>query len=386
MQWVAQLRANFRLPEGAVLALGTGVSEVHNARHRLLRNRPMFVVCTYSAATLQGAPDSPVALLRVLPYGLLILDAAQTAVAKCFRRALEIPCASVLAISATFMHQDGCIELLQQQVGPLLVDVPRALLVAGGFIADVSRVELHVCGPGPGGDVPLHPHKVVALLSLLEHHLLSRGNKVVVFCDWLQHVAAVHRLLSDHVRGRAPVLGAVTIHTPAGQRQAHLEAFRSAGRAVLCLSRVADSAVDLPGANVLVQVSCSGWPRQGMRRAGRVQRTGCARRAGRVRRAEARRTARASCSAGWHAVRWAGRGSPLTTRLCPGAGELLHRVPQPGDAAHRSRAAAGAWRRACRVHVGVARHQGGGQCREPTGVYGWGGLPVAGRGCHGHPR
>ena len=55
---MAQLRANFRLPEGAVLALGTGVSEVHNARHRLLRNRPMFVVSTY---TLQGAPNSPVA-------------------------------------------------------------------------------------------------------------------------------------------------------------------------------------------------------------------------------------------------------------------------------------------------------------------------------------
>jgi len=165
LQWVAQLRANFRLPEGAVLALGTGVSEVHNARHRLLRNRPMFVVCTYSTATLQGAPDSPVALLRVLPYGLLILDEAQTAVAKCFRRALEIPCASVLAISATFMRQDGCIELLQQQVGPLLVDVPRALLVAGGFIADVSRVELHVSGPGPGGDAALHPHKVVARVN-----------------------------------------------------------------------------------------------------------------------------------------------------------------------------------------------------------------------------
>jgi len=361
---VAQLRANFRLPEGAVLALGTGVSEVHNARHRLLRNRPMFVVCTYSTATLQGAPDSPVALLRVLPYGLLILDEAQTAVAKCFRRALEIPCASVLAISATFMRQDGCIELLQQQVGPLLVDVPRALLVPGDFIADVSRVELHVSGPGPGGDAALHPHKVVALLSLLEHHLLSEGDKVVVFCDWLQHVAAVHRLLFDHVRGRAPVLGPVMMHTPAGQRQAHLEAFRRAGRVVLCLLRVADSAVDLPSANVLVQVSCSGWHRQRMRRAGRVRR---------------------SCSAGWPGVQWAGRGSPLTARPCPGAGELLHRVPEPGDAAHGSRAAAGARRRACRVHVGVARHQGDVQRREPTGVYGRGGVPHADGDCHGHP-
>ena len=103
-------------------------------------------------------------------------------------------------------------------MGPLLVDVPRALLVAGDFIADVSRVELHVSGLGPGGDAALHPHKVVALLSLLEHHLLSEGDKVVVFCDWLQHVGAVHRLLFDHVRGRAPVLGPVTMHTPAGQR------------------------------------------------------------------------------------------------------------------------------------------------------------------------
>ena len=321
LQWVAQLRANFSLPEGAVLALGTGVSSAHNARNRLLRTRPMFVVCTYSTATLQGAPDSAVALLRVLPYGLLILDETQTAVAKFFRRALEIPCASVLAISATFMRQDGCIELLQQQVGPLLVDVPRALLVAGNFIADVSRVELHVSGPGPGGDAALHPHKVAALLSLLEHHLLREGDKVVVFCDWLQHVAAVHRLLLDHVRGRAAVLGPVTMHTPAGQRQAHLEAFRRADRAVLCLSRVADSAVDLPGANVLVQVSCSAVAQ--MTRTGRM-------------RPEARRSARASCPAwphqertrtgrargrahrpcellAWHVQR-VGRGSPLTAR------------------------------------------------------------------------
>jgi len=279
LQWVSQLRAHFELPAGAVLALGAGMpgsGDGRNERHRLLRDRPLFVICTYHTATLQGAPGGAVGLLRALPHGLLVLDEAQTSVASCFSRALAIPCASVLAISATFKRQDQRIELLERAVGPLLVDVPRGLLVSGGFLAEVGRVELHVPAPAAGGGVSsLHAHKVAVLFSLIERHLLAGGDKVLVFCDRLHHVATVHRLLVEYVAGRAPVLGPLTMDTPAGRRQAQLDAFRGAERAVLCLSRVADAAVDLPGANVLVQVSCAtASHNQEMQRTGRVQRPG----------------------------------------------------------------------------------------------------------------
>jgi len=276
LQWVSQLRRHFELPAAAVMALGAGLSGADGRKEilRLVRDRPMFVICTYQTATLHGAPGSAVGLLRALPHGLMILDEAQTSVASCFSRALAIPCASVLAISATFKRQDQRIELLQRAVGPLLVDVDRGLLVTGGFLAEVGRVELHVPAPASGG-ASLHAHKVAALFTILERHLLAGGDKILVFCDRLRHVATVHRLLMGYVAGRAPVLGPLTMHTPAGQRQAQLEAFRGAERAVLCLSRVADAAVDLPGANVLVQVSCAtASHNQEMQRTGRVQRPG----------------------------------------------------------------------------------------------------------------
>jgi len=140
LQWVSQLRRHFELPADAVLALGTGMpgsTDGRNERHRLLRARPLFVICTYHTLTLHGAAGSAVALLRALPHGLLVLDEAQTLVALCFSRALAIPCTSVLAISATFKRQDQRIELLEQ-VGPLLIDVLRGLLVSGGFLAEVG--------------------------------------------------------------------------------------------------------------------------------------------------------------------------------------------------------------------------------------------------------
>jgi len=289
LQWVSQIHRHFELPAAAVMALGAGLSpggaDGRNDILRLVRDRPMFVVCTYQTATLHGAPGSAVGLLRTLPHGLLVLDEAQTSVASCFSRALAIPCASVLAISATFKRQDQRIELLQRAVGPLLIDVPRGLLVTGGFLAEVGRVELHVPASAAGGP-SLHAHKVAVLFTIIERHLLGGGDKLLVFCDRLRHVATVHRLLVDHVAGRAPVLGPLTMHTPAGQRQAQLDAFCGAERAVLCLSRVADAAVDLPGTNVLVQVSCAtASHNQEMQRTGRVQRPG---RGGSARRLHAR--------------------------------------------------------------------------------------------------
>jgi len=275
LQWVSEIHRHFELPAAAVMALGVGLSgDGRKDIHRLLHSRPTFVICTYQTATLHGAPGSAVALLRALPHELLVLDEAQTSVAAFFSRALAIPCASVLAISATFKRQDQRIELLQRAVGPLLIDVPRGLLVTGGFLADVGRVELHVPAPAAGG-ASLHAHKVAVLFTIIERHLLAGGDKLLVFCDRLRHVATVHRLLLGYVAGRAPVLGPITMHTPAGQRQSQLDAFRDAERAVLCVSRVADSAVDLPGANVLVQVSCAtASHNQEMQRTGCVQRPG----------------------------------------------------------------------------------------------------------------
>jgi DNA excision repair protein ERCC-3 len=95
-----------------------------------------------------------------------------------------------------------------------------------------------------------NPLKLTALVELAERHA---GDRVLVLGTYLEPLAAAGRLLD------CPV---VTGETPHAQRERAYADFRAGRIRRLVLSRVGNFAIDLPDANVLVQLSGTMGSRQ----------------------------------------------------------------------------------------------------------------------------
>jgi len=169
-QWRAQLEQFFTLPDRGVLVLQEGVKFKLDV---LLRRRPAVVISTYQLLTSAAAhgedKDEFLRLLCALPYGLIILDEAQTAVADTFKKVLDIPTMLTLTVSATYMHEDNKIIALANRVGPLLVNIPRLTLVRMGVIPDILRVVVCIqsaTGHGDDGGVGDPALVLITLLNL----------------------------------------------------------------------------------------------------------------------------------------------------------------------------------------------------------------------------
>lgn len=109
-----------------------------------------------------------------------------------------------------------------------------------------------------------NPYKMECVLELVERHL-EHGAKILVFCDHLLLLHEYGKLL------QAPVICGTTPHR---ERLMIFSDFQSTARVnVICISRVGDVSVNLPRANVVLQVSSHGGSRrQEAQRLGRILR------------------------------------------------------------------------------------------------------------------
>lgn len=264
----------------------------------IVPHRPGIVICTYHTLTSDSATPFT-QLLRALPYGLVLLDEAQTSVADNFKRVFNIPTCSTISFSATYYREDAKMDMLLGKVGPMLVNITRESLVSQGFIPDVQRVEVHV--PGDAGDSPgihrgrdgkrkrpppaevvtdlvLQPYKMTVLVGLLASHARA-GDKMILFCDELMAMDKICdfvRVAVVHFAVPVKLIGPLTMNTKDGDRLSMLQSFRaSTGPVVIFMSRVADTAINLPGANILIQTTCHDKSRNRvLQRTGRIQRQG----------------------------------------------------------------------------------------------------------------
>jgi superfamily II DNA or RNA helicase len=102
--------------------------------------------------------------------------------------------------------------------------------------------------------------KLAVVAELLERH---RGDRVLIFSEYNSLVETV---------GRRFCVPTVTHKTPAAERKAILEGFRSGRFSKLATGRVLNEGVDLPDANVAVILSGSATKREYIQRLGRVLR------------------------------------------------------------------------------------------------------------------
>lgn len=213
-------------------------------------------------------------------WGLILLDEVHVVPAQMFRRVLGIVKAHCkLGLTATLVREDQLITDLNFLIGPKLYEANWLDLTRAGHIANVQCAEVW-CPMTPefmreyrrkertGGQKQLlyvmNPSKVRACQYLVQYHE-NRGDKVIVFSDNL------FALREYAVRMKKPFLYGGTGHQ---ERTRVLHAFKTSSAVnTVFLSKIGDNSLDIPEANVLIQISSHGGSRrQEAQRLGRILR------------------------------------------------------------------------------------------------------------------
>lgn len=228
--------------------------------------RPVTVT-TYQMITYR--PDARVEeyphfdLFRRMDWGLVIYDEVHLLPAPVFRITAEIQARRRLGLTATLVREDGREEDVFSLIGPRRFDMPWKLLERQGYIApavcheirvglpDRVRMEYALADERARYRIAAeNPAKLPVVQALLAQHRGERCLVIGQYLDQLRQVAAACR---------APL---ITGQTPSREREALYARFKSGDLQVLVVSKVANFAIDLPDASVLIQVSGTFGSRQ----------------------------------------------------------------------------------------------------------------------------
>ncbi len=228
--------------------------------------RPI-TLATYQVMTTHGhggREDFPhLELFMRGDWGLIIYDEVHLLPAPVFRVTAEIQSRRRLGLTATLVREDGREDDVFSLIGPKRYDAPWKDLERQGWIAPAVCTEVRAPMPREtrldyaGADrreqyhiAATNPAKMQALRALLERH---QDDRVLVMGMYLDQVEAVARELN------APL---ITGKTPSREREKLFDAFRRGEVKLLVVSKVANFAVDLPEANVAIELSGTFGSRQ----------------------------------------------------------------------------------------------------------------------------
>lgn len=197
------------------------------------------------------------------PWGLVIYDEVHLLPAPVFRLAAELQAKRRLGLTATLVREDGRQGDVFALVGPKRYDVPWRELEASGHIAAATCFELRVpLAPAITEEYALadardrhrvaadNPAKIRAVEALLARH---EGDRVLLLGSFLESLRACARAF------KLPIVTGDTAHA---EREELYEDFRAGRIRRLALSRVGGMALDLPDANVLIQLNGTMGSRQ----------------------------------------------------------------------------------------------------------------------------
>ncbi|MBX3729613.1 MAG: helicase-associated domain-containing protein [Candidatus Sumerlaeia bacterium] len=207
-------------------------------------------------------------------WGLIVYDEVHMLPAPVFRSVANIQARRRLGLTATLVREDGAEDDVFSLIGPKKFDMPWKQLENQGWIATAECVEIRV---------PLahalkveyaaadqreqfrmaseNPAKMGVIHRLIERH---RGDNVMIIGQYIDQLEA----LAEEFK--API---ITGKTPNREREEIYARFRTRQIKLIIVSKVANFAIDLPDANVAIQVSGTFGSRQEeAQRLGRVLR------------------------------------------------------------------------------------------------------------------
>jgi len=196
-------------------------------------------------------------------WGLIIYAEVHLLPAPVFRVTAQIQATRRLGLTATLVREDGREEEVFSLIGPKRYDVPWKQLEEQGWIATAICYEIRV-------DLPDSLRRKYALAEDRKKYRIAAENPVKL--DVLRKIVEYHRddniliigMYLDQLKQIAEILGAplITGKTSNAEREALYGAFRRGELKVLVVSKVANFALDLPDANVAIQVSGTFGSRQ----------------------------------------------------------------------------------------------------------------------------
>lgn len=213
-------------------------------------------------------------LFRQQDWGLIIYDEVHLLPAPIFRLTAEVQARRRLGLTATLIREDGREGDVFSLIGPKRFDVPWKELEQSGWIANAhccevrlrlseeERLSYAVAEEQQKFRIAAeNPRKRELVERILELH---QGEPSLVIGQYLHQLELIAGDLD------APL---ITGETPQAERERLFDAFREGRLKTLVLSKVGNFALDLPDAQVMIQVSGAFGSRQEeAQRLGRVLR------------------------------------------------------------------------------------------------------------------
>ena len=209
----------------------------------------------------RGAPSPRV--FDAQAWGLVVYDEVHLLPAPVFRATAQIQAVRRLGLTATLVREDGREPDVFALIGPKRYDAPWRDLEAQGWIAPASCTEVRVALDDAErmtyATAPERQRYRIAATTTAKHPVLDallarhREDRVLVIGQYLEQLQAI----AD--RFDAPI---VTGKTSQAVREERFAAFRDGDLRLLVVSKVANFSIDLPEANVAVQVSGAFGSRQ----------------------------------------------------------------------------------------------------------------------------
>jgi DNA excision repair protein ERCC-3 len=265
-QWRRELLDKTDLPEAAIAEYSGEMKQTGPV------TLATYQIITYRASREEDFPHFE--LFSARSWGLIIYDEVHLLPAPVFRITAELQARRRLGLTATLIREDGREGDVFALIGPKRYDVPWRDLEAQGFIAAAKCTEIRVPqDPGQQMQYALaprrqqfrvaaeNPRKLSVVQELVARQLNHRILIIGEFITQLKELAQMTQL---------PL---ITGKTPQAERDRLYEQFRQRQINGLVLSRVGNFALDLPDADVLIQVSgMYGSRQEEAQRLGRVLR------------------------------------------------------------------------------------------------------------------
>ena len=278
-QWAAQFKLWSNLTDNEIVRFTSQVKESFPPR-----KQACVCVTTYNMVSAGGKrsieSQRALAELRGREWGIMLLDEVHVVPAAMFRKVIGIiKTHCKLGLTATLVREDEKVEHLNFLIGPKLYEANWLDLQRDGYIANVQCIEVWCPMTAEffrkylSKDQAMkrqvlfcmNPNKFMTCQYLMQFHENQRGDKIIVFSD------NIFALREYATALRRPLIYGDTSHA---ERTRVLHAFKFSNEInTIFLSKVGDNSIDIPEANVIIQISSHGGSRrQEAQRLGRILR------------------------------------------------------------------------------------------------------------------
>ncbi|MCW3132323.1 MAG: DEAD/DEAH box helicase [Candidatus Methanospirare jalkutatii] len=232
-----------------------------------------ITIATYQILThrhLKSEEFPHFSLFNERNWGLIIYDEVHLLPAPVFRITAELQAKRRLGLTATLVREDGRETDVFSLIGPKKYDAPWKELERQGWIAKAICHEIRAeMSDEMRMKYALAPEKQKFRIASAEnerkyeilrgivrlHH--ARGDKILVIGTYLEQLKRAAEILASEFK-----VEMLTGKTPTKKRMRAYSAFKRGDLDVIVVSKVANFAIDLPNANVAIQISGTFGSRQ----------------------------------------------------------------------------------------------------------------------------